>query len=369
MPTTSRAFQGQLAKSKTPTTHTINTDLREAFAMLKRALVALLLPFLSLTPSYGAGTIAYSLSQQLDQYGVPLSGCLLYTIQAGTTSTPQNAYKDVSLTLPHTNPIVCDASGRLPQFFLADGQIKIRLTSAAGVQQVVADNILVIGASSGSGGGGSVDPTTVAATGDLKWAYGTGTISGWVRLNGRTIGSATSGASEWAFSTAQALFLYLCGIDSSKVIGHSGTCQNDWDNNRQLTLPDARGRTLAGLDDMGNSAAGRFGSATFGAGNGVTLGATIGNPQKTIATANLPPYTPGGSITMSGSVSPSVVQGRSSQSQASTGCCIFVPDAPSTLTINGNSFSATWNGTAQGGASMPFDLYQPSILSTVYIKL
>jgi hypothetical protein len=74
-----------------------------------------------------AGTIPLSLSQQFDSLGHPLSGCKLYTIQAGTTSTPQSAYQDSALTLPLPNPQTCDSAGRLPQFFLADGSIKIRL--------------------------------------------------------------------------------------------------------------------------------------------------------------------------------------------------------------------------------------------------
>lgn len=40
-----------------------------------------------------SGTIPFSLSQQFDEYGMPLSGGLMYFIEAGTTSTPQNAYQ------------------------------------------------------------------------------------------------------------------------------------------------------------------------------------------------------------------------------------------------------------------------------------
>src|SRR5690242_639511 len=130
-----------------------------------------------------SGSISLSMSQQLDEFGKPLAGGLLYFIEAGTTSTPQNAYQDSALTLPWPNPIILDSAGRVPQFYLADGSIKIRLTDSAGVQQLVADNILVVGPSSGSGGGGTVDATTVLATGDLKVKYGTGTLSGFVRAN------------------------------------------------------------------------------------------------------------------------------------------------------------------------------------------
>jgi len=62
-----------------------------------------------------AGTIpGFSLAQMLDSDGTPLVGGKLYTIQAGTTSTPQTAYQDSGLTLPLSYPIICDAYGRLP---------------------------------------------------------------------------------------------------------------------------------------------------------------------------------------------------------------------------------------------------------------
>jgi len=93
-----------------------------------------------------AGTISLSMTQQLDQFGAPLAGGKLYLIQAGTVSTPQNGFQDSALTLPWPNPITLSASGRLPQFFLADGSIKIRLTDVNGVEILVADGIIVTGA-------------------------------------------------------------------------------------------------------------------------------------------------------------------------------------------------------------------------------
>ena len=105
------------------------------------------------------------------------------------------------------NPITLDAAGRVPQFFLADGYIKIRLTDVNGIVQLAADGILVIGPSAGGGGGGGVDATTILATGDIKTRYDTAVIAGFVRCNGRTIGNSTSGATELADTTqAQALF-------------------------------------------------------------------------------------------------------------------------------------------------------------------
>jgi microcystin-dependent protein len=348
--------------------------------MIKRAILALTL-MIAATVAQAAGTIGYSLSQQLDTTGKPLNGCLLYTIQAGTTSTPQNSYKDTALTLPQPNPMVCDAAGRLPQFFLADGQIKVRLTDRLGVVQVVADNILVIGPSSGGGGGGTVDPTTISATGDVKVAYGTQVITGWVRVNGRTIGSATSGATERANADTQALFQYLWTADANLAVsgGRGVSSIADWTANKAITLPDGRGRVMAGLDDMGNSAAGRLTAAYFGATGGcsgalgTTLGAACGQQSHTLTAAQIPTLsgtTNGANTTTSfsypgtagtnggGTVFSYIAQGAIQANRSNTFIVDVTTPIPS-LTANIN--------TAGSGNAHP--TIMPTMLITTYIKL
>ncbi len=246
-----------------------------------------------------AGTISLSLSQQFDALGNPLAGGLLRFIQAGTTATPQNAYQDAALTIVHPNPIVLDSAGRVPQFYLADGQIKILLTDRDGNTQVSADNILVVGPSSGGGGAG-VDPTTVFSTGDVKSAYGVSALTGWVRANGRTIGNTTSGATELASTTlAAALFVYLWNTDSSLSVstGRGASGAADFAASKTIDLPDFRGRVLAGFDSMGNSAASRMTTSMTGVGIGAV---SVGIDTRTILTAWLPAYTATGTFTGTG---------------------------------------------------------------------
>src|SRR5947209_1077437 len=159
-----------------------------------------------------AGSLSLSLSQQFNSDGKPLSGGKLYFFQTGT-STPQDAFQDTALTIKHPNPLTLDSSGRIPAFYVADGTIKIRLADIAGVTVLAYDGLLVIGPSSGAGASPAVDATTTLATGDIKAKYGAGTLTGFVRLNARTIGSATSGASERANADTQALFEYLWAAD------------------------------------------------------------------------------------------------------------------------------------------------------------
>jgi hypothetical protein len=306
-----------------------------------------------------AGTIPLSMTQQLDEFGAPLAGGHLYLIQAGTVSTPQNGYQDSALTLPWPNPIILDASGRLPQFFLADGSIKIRLTDVNGVEKLVADGLIVTGASSGGGGGSPVDATTVLATGDLKPRYGTGTLTGFVRGNGRTIGSATSGSSERANADTQALFEYLWNADANLVVstGRGATSIADWSANKTIALPDFRGRALAFMDDMGSSAAGRLTATYFGTAATV-LGAAGGSESKVVVTANLPPYTPAGSVS---NTSPLFTDAFNTAGGATT---MFRPGSTTPVGIPG-----AFTGTPQGGVSTPVAIASPMMLATIYVKL
>lgn len=346
--------------------------------MLKRLTVAVAALIALAGSCFAAGTIPFSLSQQLDNFGKPLAGCQFYTIQAGTTSTPQNAFVDSALTIPLPNPQTCDSAGRLPQMFLADGTIKVRLTDKNGVTIVVADNIQVVGASSGGGGGGTVDPTTILATGDMKVTYGTGVLSGFVRANGRTIGSATSGASERANADAQALFVYLWNTDANLVVstGRGVSAAADWSANKQITLPDWRDRAIAGLGDMGNSDAARLTSTYFGASSvascvATTLGCAGGVESQTLVKVNLPPYKPAGSnaassVLIGGTAGLGVINGSTAVAVNAPG-----PDSLYNTSVFGTLSAAaqTFTGTDQGGTSTPIAISPPMMLTTIYMKL
>ena len=310
-----------------------------------------------------AGTIPLSMTQQLDSAPpfAPLAGGRLYIIQAGTTSTPQNAFQDSALTLPLPNPIILDAAGRLPQFFLADGSIKVRLTDVNGVEKLVADGLIVTGASSGGGGGSPVDPTTVLQTGWLQHIYGTGVVTGFVRCNGRTIGSATSGATERANADTSALYSFLWNGDANLVVstGRGASAAADFAANKTIALPDFRGRVLAGLDDMGSSAAGRLTATYFGGNLPTVLGIGAGNQSQTLTTPMLPPYTP----VWGGSVSITAAQGLT------VGGSFRALVPPDEANITASAFALTGAGSPQGGLSTPFSMLQPMMVVSIYVKL
>ena len=321
------------------------------------------------------GTINLALTQQLDEFGEPLSGGQLYIIQAGTVSTPQNAYQDTGLTILLPNPIPLDAAGRIPQFFLADGQIKVRLQDSMGVVKFVADNLLVIGPSAGGGGGGgSVDATTVLQTGDIKVRYDNAVISGFVRCNGLTIGDASSGATERPDSPGngtQPLFLYLWNVDSTLVVkpgGRGASAAADWAAHKQLTLPDCRSVLIGGVDAMGSgSNRNNWQNVVFSKGNAFTLGAVGGrtNTNVTLGTPNLPPYTPTGTVATTTTITSNAQQQNNTQG---VGGGISGSPQPQPATITATSTS-TFTGSAQGGASTAFNVCPPIMLFTIYLKL
>jgi hypothetical protein len=244
-----------------------------------------------------AGIWPHSLLQQHDAEGVPIAGALAYFFEAGT-STPLDTFSDYGLTTEHTHPVEADGLGRFPAVYLDDGTYRVRLTDADGVQIFDVDGIPVVGASDGGEGGGggtTFDATALLDTGDMVFSTKTGARSGFVRANGRTIGSATSGASERAHADTQPLFEHLWTNLPNALAGVSGgrgaSGAADFAANKTLALPDLRGRALFGVDSMGSSAAGRLTASKVAGGSADAVGGSGGSQDETLVTANLPSHT------------------------------------------------------------------------------
>lgn len=80
--------------------------------------------------------------QFFDDNGTPLTGGLLYTYEAGTT-TPRATYTDVNGNVANANPIVLDAAGRVPyQVWLTSGSnYKFILQTSTNVTVWSEDNV------------------------------------------------------------------------------------------------------------------------------------------------------------------------------------------------------------------------------------
>jgi hypothetical protein len=317
------------------------------------------------------------MTQQFDVYGQPLAGGQLFIIQAGTVATLQNPYQDAGLTLLLPNPITLDAAGRIPQFFLADGYIKVRLQDVHGVTQLAQDGILVIGPSAGGGGGGAaIDPTSVMQTGDMKFRHDTAIVSGFVRLNGKTIGSAASGATELADPSAQALFNYLWTKDAALAVTPSRGASSaaDWAANKQIAVPDWRGYAPGGLDGMGSTLAGRLTSSYFGAANADVLGAVGGVENFTLAATHIP----ASGLSVSGNTgtesanhthaynAPGANFGVGSQAIALTAT---LPAVAANTGIESALHTHGFSASVAGGGGQPLRTIGPRKLITFYMKL
>lgn len=69
-----------------------------------------------------------------DANGNAVPGALIGTFDAVATTTPKATYSDPELTTPHTNPVVADASGKVPQLFVDTGaEFYLTTKTAAGV--------------------------------------------------------------------------------------------------------------------------------------------------------------------------------------------------------------------------------------------
>jgi hypothetical protein len=245
-----------------------------------------------------------------------------------------------------------------------------------GVVKFVADNLLVIGPSSGGGGGGggSVDPTTVLQTGDIKIRYDTAILTGFVRLNGLTIGSSTSGATELADPTAQALFQYLWQVDPNLAVsgGRGATSIADWTANKRLTLPDGRARLLMALDGMGNSSTGLLAGTTFTTGNPTTLGSRAGAYARLIPLTAMPGHAHNVYLTDPGHTHTT----NAAIIGSGTGIVTVGSYPMGAATINAATTGITisdglghLNQTAGAGGSGAMDMTPAMLLFTVYVKL
>lgn len=126
-------------------------------------------------------------------------------------------------------------------------------------------------------------------TGVIKDYVGTTAPTGYVLADGKTIGDASSGATERANADTQDLYvlLYASMSDTQAPVsgGRSGNSATDFGNHKTITLPDLRGRVVAGLDNLGGTAASRLTNVAMGANFATTTNGAAGGTQSVTLTA------------------------------------------------------------------------------------
>jgi microcystin-dependent protein len=232
----------------------------------------------------------------------PQVGAKIYVYNAGG-NTPRECYSDNVSGALHSWPLLSDSNACIPAFWVGDGDIKIVITTANNQVIRSVDNIPIVSSSAGDGGGGDPTPATDIPAGFIMAAHMDGPVTGWVRANGKSIGKSGSGATERANNDCYDLFikLYLEDANLSVTAGRGASADADWNAGKMLSLPDYRGRTLIGLDDMGSTAVNRLNGVTYSTGgSATTLGSTGGAATVTLSLSQMPVHSHTGTASAGG---------------------------------------------------------------------
>jgi len=189
-----------------------------------------------------------------DDNGDPLSGGLLYTYAAGTT-TPLATYSEVTLTTPNANPVVLSSAGRAT-VYLSATSYKFVLKTSAGVTVWTQDNVSAVPTTAAdvdvvaiagvaiaageavylSDGSGSLTAGRWYLTdADLAYASSTANVvgiapnaiaagaTGTVRVAGRVTGLSGLSAGSDYYASATAGALTATAPSLSRLIGRADT--------------------------------------------------------------------------------------------------------------------------------------------------
>lgn len=316
-----------------------------------------------------------SRQREYDANGNALVGAQAFFFDTETT-TPQQVYQDADLSVAHDQPVLTDGYGRWPAVFLNSdpGEYRQRVLDPDDVVLFDDDGIIVpLAAAYTPPDAGDTSTDLLFQTGDLKVRYGTGTLTGYVRCNGRTVGSAASGASERANADCEDLFEHLWTADANLSVsgGRGANAPADWAANKTIALPDWRDRAIIGLGGMGNSDAGRIAdSLVDGSGTNTTLGATVGASTVTLTEAQMPAHTH--TATFTGNALPAhshTVETRAGDGPGdiATGDGAFAENQTTSSTSAGTP-SGTISVSTKGSSASHTNM-QPSMFATIYIKL
>ncbi|MDA9437252.1 phage tail protein [Bradyrhizobium sp. CCBAU 51627] len=139
-----------------------------------------------------------------------------------------------------------------------------------------------------------------------------------------------------------------------------GITYGSGDGSTTFNIPDLRGRIGVAADNMGGIQAGRI--------NGVLangLGSVGGAQNQALVTANLPPYTPAGTVTNGAiSISHNAISGSTT-----TGGGGFPAGSNGGASISASQAASTFTGSPQGGTSTPVTIVQPSIVVNKILRI
>lgn len=221
----------------------------------------------------------YGIGQQFfDDNGVPLAGGLIYTYQAGS-STPLATFTTNGGTIANSNPIVLDASGRVPQeIWLFTGfSYKFVLKNADDVLIQTLDNIYPILQNAPE------SSPAVPAGCILLWSGSTGSVpSGWYICDG------TNGTPDLRNS-------FIVGAGSTYAVGATGGTADAIvvSHTHSLTDPGHLHTLASSYTNLATQPSGTntpIGGSLTTSTNSATTGISVNTAGVSGTNANLPPY-------------------------------------------------------------------------------
>jgi hypothetical protein len=343
-----------------------------------------------------------------DSNGKPLAGGKVTFYIPGTT-TLKATWQDAAETILNTNPVTLDSAGRA--IIYGDGSY----------QQLVKDkngntiwNVQTSSTGSGGGSGGSATVGDGQPVGSIQlwggftapsqyvFAYGqelargsypeffsavtavktvsctsaSPTLTGVNDTTQLSIGSHLESSCLNAGATIVSKTTSTVTVSSNAIVTTTSTARffpyGNGDGALTFNVPDYRGLTVAGRNNMGGIASSRLTTAYFGAATPDGLGSIGGVQSTALATMNLPPYTPSGNNstatwTQTSSTIVGVAQGFGGADYISYGSA--GSSRASNAAITGTVSGTTFTGNAQGGTSTAFSLIQPTITTNYVIKI
>ena len=310
---------------------------------------------------------------------------------SGTMSIPTSFSSGTTISSSATNSNNSDIAAEITNSLPRDGQAAMTGQLKATAGTAAAPGITFgsdpdtgfyrsasgkIGVASDGVGIGYVSPIP---TGVILPYGATTSPTGWVRANGRTIGSSGSGANERANADAEDLYTFLWNNYGDSVCavstGRGSSASADFNAGKTITLPDLRGRGFFGLDDMGNSDAGRLGTVIT---SDTTNGASGGTETVTLTEAQLPSHThgPGTLSGITSSVNDHTHVHTVTNSQnvtVATGAAVSVNSGTTSASTTGagnHQHTVAFGGaTASTGSGSAHSNMPPAFLGTWIIKL
>jgi len=208
--------------------------------------------------------------------GLPLSGGLIYTYQAGS-STPLATYSDNGGSIPNTNPIVLNSSGQTASeiWMIAGYSYKFQIQTSAGVIVQTLDNLYGIPSSSGGGGGSSVPTGCI-----LIWSGSAGSIP-----SGFQLCDGTNGTPDLRNS-------FVIGAGNNYVVGQTGGSADSVLPSHTHTLTDpGHFHSVYSTAGTGTGISAGSGDSLVSVNSGTaTTGITISSAGVSPTGGNLPPY-------------------------------------------------------------------------------